>query len=399
MRYYLEIGKNDSKSLNDRFKDRKSWSGILVESYEQIDNALTSFPEIDLLKINVGWCGKKIIYSVLERIIPTHIVFNTQMMSKEDFKNIDICLVCLGFKFRGREGNNVQYSQPSVLFIADERWSTGSIVKDLKIVSKWKVDIVDWSAYPEDLDKTVKEYDSVVSFLLTTPHAWRVLKDYAVICCQDVVEIGALKQKGLSIVGKHLGAISNVVRDTLMEYQRKGEIHLIQGSARINRFTKRSAREIKTLGWCGIPKGSNQGIKRYWMFEEIVKKTGMDFLIPGLDDYSYVNMQEYYDKIDLLICTSTSEGGPLPVFEAIACGVPVISTDVGMVKEMGTVWKFETSEQAAELVEKLKCPETLRKYVSDQYEEFSERFTMEGMAGEWDKFFSVCADNETTFLN
>ena len=45
-------------------------------------------------------------------------------------------------------------------------------------------------------------------------------------------------------------------------------------------------------------------------------------------------MPEYYSKIDLYICTSSMEGTPNPVLEAMACGVPVISTDVGVIPEV-----------------------------------------------------------------
>lgn len=46
------------------------------------------------------------------------------------------------------------------------------------------------------------------------------------------------------------------------------------------------------------------------------------------------DMPEYYSKIDVLICTSLTEGTPNPVLEAMACGVPIISTDVGIVPEV-----------------------------------------------------------------
>ena len=44
-------------------------------------------------------------------------------------------------------------------------------------------------------------------------------------------------------------------------------------------------------------------------------------------------MPRYYSELDLLICASEHEGTPNPVLEAMACGVPVISTDVGIVAE------------------------------------------------------------------
>lgn len=44
-------------------------------------------------------------------------------------------------------------------------------------------------------------------------------------------------------------------------------------------------------------------------------------------------MPEYYNSIDVYICASKTEGTPAPVLEAMACGIPIISTDVGIVPE------------------------------------------------------------------
>lgn len=45
-------------------------------------------------------------------------------------------------------------------------------------------------------------------------------------------------------------------------------------------------------------------------------------------------MREFYNSLDLYICASRTEGTPRPVIEAAACGVPIISTDVGIVPEL-----------------------------------------------------------------
>ncbi len=44
-------------------------------------------------------------------------------------------------------------------------------------------------------------------------------------------------------------------------------------------------------------------------------------------------MPDYYSEIDVLVCTSKIEGTPNPVLEAMACGVPVVTTDVGIVPQ------------------------------------------------------------------
>lgn len=44
-------------------------------------------------------------------------------------------------------------------------------------------------------------------------------------------------------------------------------------------------------------------------------------------------MKEYYGEIDVCLCASIHEGTPRPVLEAMYSGVPIISTDVGIVSE------------------------------------------------------------------
>lgn len=48
----------------------------------------------------------------------------------------------------------------------------------------------------------------------------------------------------------------------------------------------------------------------------------------------HYKMPDYYADIDCYICASLCEGTPNPILEAMACGVPVISTDVGLVPEV-----------------------------------------------------------------
>jgi len=58
----------------------------------------------------------------------------------------------------------------------------------------------------------------------------------------------------------------------------------------------------------------------------------------GLEDVVHftgkVNVKDYYPKIDVIVLTSISEGQPLVVLEAGACGIPSVATDVGSCKEL-----------------------------------------------------------------
>jgi glycosyltransferase involved in cell wall biosynthesis len=42
----------------------------------------------------------------------------------------------------------------------------------------------------------------------------------------------------------------------------------------------------------------------------------------------------FYRDNHVLICSSLHEGGPLPVIESLACGRPVITTNVGVIPEV-----------------------------------------------------------------
>lgn len=45
-------------------------------------------------------------------------------------------------------------------------------------------------------------------------------------------------------------------------------------------------------------------------------------------------MPKYYSEIDMCLCASIHEGTPLPILESMSSGVPIISTDIGIVSEI-----------------------------------------------------------------
>ena len=80
---------------------------------------------------------------------------------------------------------------------------------------------------------------------------------------------------------------------------------------------------------CPRIRAQNQ-TKRPQMFLDICEVLNAEPVL--INEYSITaDPQQIYGDIDLLICCSTHESGPLGVFEAAACGIPVLSTQVGLI--------------------------------------------------------------------
>lgn len=97
-----------------------------------------------------------------------------------------------------------------------------------------------------------------------------------------------------------------------------------------------------TIGWVGNSAWSSE-IEDFKGFNTILKPAITQLQDEGYNIKCYFadkqermiphdKMTEYYSKIDLYVCPSKIEGTPNPVLESMACGVPIISTDVGIVK-------------------------------------------------------------------
>ena len=104
-------------------------------------------------------------------------------------------------------------------------------------------------------------------------------------------------------------------------------------------------------------------------------------------------MPDYYNSIDVYICASKNEGTPNPVLESMASGVPIVSTNVGIVrdalgeKQKKFILKERTKEDLkAKLVELLKHKEKFKE-LSEENLKQREDWTWEKKCYQFRDFF------------
>lgn len=117
----------------------------------------------------------------------------------------------------------------------------------------------------------------------------------------------------------------------------------------VNRFEENSNAEL-IIGWVGNSNWNNKMLDLngncidFKGYNTILKPVVDELISEGYSIKLYCadkntnfipidKMNEYYNKIDVYVCVSITEGTPKPLIEAMGCAVPIITTDVGVARE------------------------------------------------------------------
>jgi glycosyltransferase involved in cell wall biosynthesis len=103
-------------------------------------------------------------------------------------------------------------------------------------------------------------------------------------------------------------------------------------------------------------------------------------------------MPDFYNALDSYLATARVEGGPVPVIEAMSCGIPIISTPVGMVPDFirnnvnGIIVAHEDIPGTIAAIRRLSADERLRRQIGEQarktiVDNLQWRTTVSGMNG------------------
>ena len=121
------------------------------------------------------------------------------------------------------------------------------------------------------------------------------------------------------------------------------DAHIVPSGVDLDKFKPMEKEKAKNeVGWKQdvkhilFPYPPSRDVKNYSLAEEVVEevksRTNEKVELKVVYGVPHKKILVYYNASDVLLLTSKSEGSPNTVKEAMACNVPVVSTDVGDVE-------------------------------------------------------------------
>ncbi|OWK97547.1 hypothetical protein AP75_10465 [Kaistella haifensis DSM 19056] len=145
-----------------------------------------------------------------------------------------------------------------------------------------------------------------------------------------------------------------------------------------NEFGKiREEHNTFTLGWTGNP---NRSVKGFYEVivpaVEKVKATGRNIHLKTAFNFSYEDMITFYNDVDLAVIASDGDGAPTMFCEASLCGIPSISTRIGLPSMViqdrvnGHFINRDIDEMADAIIYLFDNPDVIKKYASRIKEDY-----------------------------
>ncbi len=272
-----------------------------------------------------------------------------------------------------------------VFVFSDTHWALGRIHRGIEkqLKGEYEFQYIDWSCWEYNdfmrkynwCDKAITNLASYRMFKATFPHLVNE-KSKFIFVSHGYPEHDGVEYNSKLNYGIVSGYLKNFFPESIDPFLMPNGVDPDE----FNYLPKDGT--LTNLGWCGAPGISS---KQFDWGVTISKKACLPLRVAS--SLTYDELKNWYNSIDLLIVTSipqlNQESGPLPPFEAIVSGVPVIGTPVGNFSKVPGP-KFKTIEEAVEIIEELKKnPDKLKKIHQDQYEYVMNNFTFEKVVKYW----------------
>ncbi|WEG15361.1 glycosyltransferase [Alkalihalophilus pseudofirmus] len=143
---------------------------------------------------------------------------------------------------------------------------------------------------------------------------------------------------------KKVGAVNPKLSQTIKMISPETNVKYVKSFVDSEKFKplllkKTNTNPIFTIGWVG---NYSKLSKNYYTLYHEVKKAfennkNVKFVeATKASRIPHENMPDFYRSLDLLLVTASNEGLPNPAMEAYSTGVPVLATNIGIIKEWAT---------------------------------------------------------------
>jgi glycosyltransferase involved in cell wall biosynthesis len=259
-------------------------------------------------------------------------------------------------------GNMTPVDRPTkrIAIWTETKWALGRISKAIQKYIPG-VDIYDWSNAETNrqlwVEEKWKEYDSIISNTSLVSFG----KTFGIEPSPDMLRRFVIvshfpRFEGMSNFKETLEGFQNgpryggVCRDTCREMEKYGVQNPFWcpfgADTDVFPLGHKVTGPIRRLGIIGDYTACEEYIKNKGLpvFTEICERGGFEpVYIFGKND---VPPKDLYKDIDALLCCSELEAGPLGIFEAASCGIPVLTRPVGNAQHVKGIAVFDTADDA-----------------------------------------------------
>lgn len=248
--------------------------------------------------------------------------------------------------------------KPKVLLVIDQdkpKWCFYQIAWQIKnhLQYKYEFTIATQQDVIKNLNRIIAEHDAVLLFYWGTFQIFKNVKQKSKISIgiYDYLSWNYYKDLFDQVKDIHSFFVGNhELADLISEKKNDAKIYVCEDGVDTDMFKPKKF----IVGWTGKSDWGKWYQDASFKGVELIRQA-----VDGLDDVSLLiqdasikqisheNMKsEFFDKIDCYICASKQEGTPNTVLEALSCGIPVISTNVGIVPKLENVQIIERTVES-----------------------------------------------------